>query len=161
MLSFPDPTSERQMWLFRFLQRGSCVKNFIDNYNLYHSDDTSCQFCKKQYVLRNSLVHETECIVRLALEATQNDGKLLKFVLKAQDIFFDQDMRKGEALPVAEVLKITRFGRISYDDWENIYHDFVWDEICRTEHLGYEETPYTEYPDTTEGFMNPFIFEQS
>lgn len=28
---FPDPTSERQMWLFRFLQRGSCVKNFIDN----------------------------------------------------------------------------------------------------------------------------------
>ena len=103
--------------------------------------------------MRNSFVHETDCIVRLALEARQNDGKLLKF--------FDQDMRKGEALPVAEALKITRFGRISYDDWENIYHDFLWAEICRTEHLGYEETPYIEYPHTAEGFINPFIFEQS
>lgn len=102
MLSFPDPSSESQMWLFRFLQQGACVKKFIDNCILCQSSDYSCLFCKKQYDLRNTYVHETDCLVRLAFESKQDDRKLGQFVLNAQDFFFDQDMRKGEALPIAE-----------------------------------------------------------
>lgn len=161
MLSFPDPSSESQMWLFRFLQQGACVKKFIDNCILCQSSDNSCLFCKKQYVLRNTYVHETDCLVRLALESKQDDRKLRQFVLNAQDFFFDQDMRKGEALPIAEVLQVTRFGRILYDDWENTYHEHLWREMQRTNYFEIDETPYTEYPDTTEGFINPFILEQS
>lgn len=161
MLSFPDPSSESQMWLFRFLQQGACVKKFIDNCILCQSSDNSCLFCKKQYVLRNTYVHETDCLVRLALESKQDDRKLRQFVLNAQDFFFDQDMRKGEALPIAEVLQVTRFGRILYDDWENTYHEHLWREMQRTNYFQIDETPYTEYPDTTEGFINPFILEQS
>lgn len=161
MLSFPDPSSESQMWLFRFLQRGACVKKFIDNCILCQSSDNSCLFCKKQYDLRNTYVHETDCLVRLALESKQDDRKLRQFVLNAQDFFFDQDTRKGEALPIAEVLQVTRFGRILYDDWENTYHEHLWREMHRTNYFEIDETPYTEYPDTTEGFINPFILEQS
>lgn len=68
-------------------------------------------------------------------------------------------MRKGEVLFVVEVLKIMRFGCILYDDWENIYYDFVWGEICRIEYFGYEEILYIEYLDMMEGFINLFIFE--
>lgn len=147
------------MWLFRFLQQDACVKKFIDNCILCQSSDNSCLFCKKQYVLRNTYVHETDCLVRLALESKQDDRKLRQFVLNAQDFFFDQDMRKGEALPIAEVLQVTRFGRILYDDWENTYHEHLWREMQRTNYFEIDETPYTEYPDTTEGFINPFILE--
>lgn len=149
------------MWLFRFLQQDACVKKFIDNCILCQSSDNSCLFCKIQYVLRNTYVHETDCLVRLALESKQDDRKLRQFVLNAQDFFFDQDMRKGEALPIAEVLQVTRFGRILYDDWENTYHEHLWREMQRTNYFEIDETRYTEYPDTTEGFINPFILEQS
>lgn len=95
------------------------------------------------------------------MESKQDDRKLRQFVLNAQDFFFDQDTRKGEALPIAEVLQVTRFGRILYDDWENTYHEHLWREMHRTNYFEIDETPYTEYPDTTEGFINPFILEQS
>lgn len=85
----------------------------------------------KNNVLRNTYVHETDCLVRLALESKQDDRKLRQFVLNAQDFFFDQDMRKGEALPIAEVLQVTRFGRILYDDWENTYHEHSKNQLFR------------------------------
>lgn len=137
MLSFPDPSSESQMWVFRFLQQGACVKKIIDNCILCQSSENSCLFCN------------------------QDVRKLRQFVLNAQDFFFDQDMRKGEALPIAEVLQVTRFGRILYDDRENTYHEHLWREMQRTNYFEIDETPYTEYQDTTEGFINPFILEQS
>lgn len=155
MSSFPDPSDEHQMWLLRFLLRGTCVKKYFDNNILCHPSQNSCLFCKKQYALRNTCVQETDCLVRLALESKQDDRKLRRFVLKAQDFFFDQDMRKGEAPSADEVLHITRFGLISEDDWTSTYHDHLWYEWNRAMHFDLDEKPNTEYPDTTEGFINP------
>lgn len=44
---------------------------------------------------------------------------------------------------------------------KNTCHDHLWRDLQRTNYFEIDETPYTEYPDTTEGFINPFILEQS
>jgi hypothetical protein len=135
------------------MQRGACVKKLVDDYNMFHSDTKSCEFCKKQYILRLEFVHQKDCVVRLALKVKQDDKK---FMLMAQGIFFDREMRKGEALSIEEVLEIARFDGIHLDVWSCLKNKFLRRIHMETSGFEKDETPYTEEPNTTEGFIIPF-----
>lgn len=98
MLSFPDPSRESRMWLFIFLQQGSCVIFFID-YIFCQPSENSCLFCEIQHFLRNSYVREIDCLVRLALKSRQQDDrKLLKIYNKYRHQKLSTRIKRREML---------------------------------------------------------------
>lgn len=126
MLSKYEFRMEENKGFENFMKTGAVVKKLVDSYISDHTDSDSCDYCKKQYVLRSILVHEKHCLVRLAKETETDVTKMTTFCLRAQDV--KEDLLDMELLTVSEVLKITMADRIPFHVMEDTFYETLWED---------------------------------